>query len=193
VIGWLRGEILRLDPPSHVLVNVGDVGYQLTVSTKHFANLVDGDVTDFHVHTHVRDDAIVLFGFASAAERATFELLLATPSVGPSTALGALSTMTPPQLAAAVAEEDVTRLATIPGIGRKTAARLVLELSGKLPSLDSRDDADARRRDVTSDLTAALRQLGYNAGEIREALRDVELPDGDEAALRVALRQLGRV
>jgi Holliday junction DNA helicase RuvA len=145
------------------------------------------------VHTHVRDDAIVLYGFESTLERTTFELLLATPGVGPSTALGALSTMTPAQLAVAVADEDVTRLATIPGIGRKTAARLVLELNGKLPSADSRGVEGPARRDVASDLTAALRQLGYSASEIRDGLRDVELPPDDEAALRVALRQLGRV
>lgn len=192
MIGWLRGEIVRSDDDGSVIVNVGDVGYELSVPARVATTLREGEITEFHVHTHVRDDAIVLYGFSSRRERSTFELLLATPGVGPSTALGALSTMTPEQLGAAVADEDVTLLATIPGIGRKTAARLVLELTGKLAVADS-PSPTISRSDVASDLTAALRQLGYSASEIRDGLRDVELPDDDEAALRVALRQLGRV
>lgn len=192
MIGWLRGELLVIDPTGHVVLSVHDVGYDLSVPARTASALVVGDVAEFHVHTHVRDDAIVLYGFDSVLDRQTFDLLLVTPGVGPSTALGALSTMTPAQLASAIAAEDVARLATIPGIGKKTAARLVLELSGKLPSLDGASPTVSPSSDVTGDLSVALRQLGYSGAEIREALRDVELPEDDEAALRMALRQLGR-
>jgi Holliday junction DNA helicase RuvA len=191
MIGWLRGEVVRCDPQGVVVLNVAEVGYELSVPARTLGHLVEGAPAEFHVHTRVREDAIVLYGFESWLERSTFELLLATPGVGPTTALGALSVMTPAQLADAIAAEDVARLATIPGIGRKTAARLVLELNGKLPSLAAAPVPGARR-DVALDLTAALRQLGYSAAEVRDALRDVDLPEDEEAALRVALRQLGR-
>lgn len=190
MIGWLRGDVVRVDPSGTVLLAAGDVGYELSVPTRLLVDLVEGDRAELFVHTHVREDAIILYGFSSMLERATFELLLATPGVGPATALGALSTLTPDEIADAVASEDVNRLSTIPGIGKKTAARLVLELNGKLPSLEV---PATPARLVTSDLTAALRQLGYSNAEIRDGLRDVELPDDDEAALRTALRQLGRV
>ncbi len=188
MIGWLRGDVLRVDLDGTVTLGVHDVGYQLNVPARIAAALATGEVTEFFVHTHVRDDAIVLYGFSSPLERETFKLLLSTPGVGPSTALGALSTFTPQQLAEAVAAEDVTRIASVPGIGKKTAARLVLELNGKLPSLD----VVASTVNVRDDLSGALRQLGYTSNEIKEALRDVQLPDDDAGALRIALRQLGR-
>jgi len=191
VIGWLRGEVLARTPEGVITLDVGGVGYEVALPARSAQGLMVGEITEVFVRTHVRDDAIVLYGFMDRLDRETFDLLLATPGVGPSTALGALSTMSAPDLAEAIAAEDVTRLSSIPGIGRKTASRLVLELSGKLPSLES-PTATPGPSVVEADLTLALRQLGYSAGEVREALRGVELPDDDEGALRVALRQLGR-
>ncbi len=190
MIGWLRGEIVRTELDGTVVVSVNDVGYEVAVPAKWASALSLGAVTELHVHTHVRDDAIVLYGFETLSDRRTFELLLATPGVGPSTALGALSTLSASEIAAAIAGEDVARLSTIPGIGKKTAARLVLELSGKLPSLTEEPRTPSSQ--VASDVSVALRQLGYSVSEIREGLRDIELPNDDEAALRLALRQLGR-
>ena len=191
MIGWLRGEVLARTPEGVITLDVGGVGYEVALPARSAQGLMVGEITEVFVRTHVRDDAIVLYGFMDRLDRETFDLLLATPGVGPSTALGALSTMRAPDLAEAIAAEDVTRLSSIPGIGRKTASRLVLELSGKLPSLES-PTATPGPSVVEADLTLALRQLGYSAGEVREALRGVELPDDDEGALRVALRQLGR-
>ena len=191
MIGWLRGEVLARTPEGVITLDVGGVGYEVALPARSAQGLMVGEITEVFVRTHVRDDAIVLYGFMDRLDRETFDLLLATPGVGPSTALGALSTMSAPDLAEAIAAEDVTRLSSIPGIGRKTASRLVLELSGKLPSLES-PTATPGPSVVEADLTLALRQLGYSAGEVREALRGVELPDDDEGALRVALRQLGR-
>jgi Holliday junction DNA helicase RuvA len=190
MIGWLRGEVLRVSTSAIVTLSVRDVGYELSVPLRAASALVVGESSDFFVHTHVRDDAIVLYGFSTPLERETFELLLGTPGVGPSTALGALSTFTPQQLASAISNEDVTLISSVPGIGKKTASRLVLELNGKLPSLD--EGSMSATADVRDDLNGALRQLGYTNAEIKEALRDVELPDDDEGALRLALRQLGR-
>jgi Holliday junction DNA helicase RuvA len=189
VIGWLRGEVLERTNEGVTTVDVGGVGYEVHVPTRSAEAFAPGEIVELFVRTHVRDDAIILYGFTGPQDRSTFDLLLATPGVGPSTALGALSTLDANELAEAIAAEDVTRLATIPGIGRKTASRLILELSGKLPNLG---DTTGPTPSVTADLTAALRQLGYGATEIRESLRDVELPDDDEGALRVALRHLGR-
>jgi Holliday junction DNA helicase RuvA len=188
VIGWLRGEVVRVESDGTITLAVRDVGYQLNVPMRHAATLTIGEQTEFFVHTHVRDDAIVLYGFSSPLERETFKLLLSTPGVGPSTALGALSVLSPDELAHAIAAEDVAKISSVPGIGKKTAARLVLELNGKLPSLDS----VVLPVDVREDLTGALRQLGYSTHEIKSALQGVELPTDDAGALRVALRQLGR-
>lgn len=190
MIGWLRGEVLALEVDGTVTLNVGDVGYEVLVPTRLLSTVAVGATVELFVHTRVKDESIVLYGFSSATERSAFELLLAAPGVGPSTALGALSTLTTEELAAAVEGGDVARLATVPGVGKKTAARLVLELSGKLPTTSA---ANGAVPDLSSDVVAALRQLGYSAGEIREGLRDVELPNDEEAALRLALRQLGRV
>jgi len=192
VIGWLRGEVIAKTPEGVLTLDVNGVGYEVVLPARTADSLMLGEICEVFIRTHVRDDAIVLYGFADMLDRQTFDYLLATPGVGPSTALGALSTMTAGDLAASIAAEDVTRLATIPGIGRKTASRLVLELSGKLPSLDAPRAPGPGSSGVSDDLVAALRQLGYSAGEVREALRDVDLPDDDEGALRVALRQLGR-
>jgi Holliday junction DNA helicase RuvA len=185
----LRGEVVLIEPEGPLVLNVNDVGYEVLVPSRTAAALAIGSTTELFVHTHVRDDAIVLFGFESPDERRTFELLLATPGVGPTTSLGALSTMTPDALADAIVREDVDLLATIPGIGKKTAARLVLELTSKLPHLTP---AAAASSNVSADLSAALRQLGYSSSEIRDAMKDLELPDDDEGALRMVLRQLGR-
>ncbi len=191
MIGWLKGDVRLCDPSGDVVLDVQGVGYLVHVPVRAVSELTVGTDAEFFVHTSVRDDAIVLFGFLTPHEKTTFQLLLSIPGVGPSTALGALSTMTPDQLADAVAAEDITGLSRIPGIGRKTAARLVLELNGKLPHLSS-DAAPSTPDTLSSDVAAALRQLGYGTTEIREALSGVELPDDDAGALRVALRQLGR-
>jgi len=105
--------------------------------------------------------------------------------------MGALSTLTVQALVSAIYAEDVTTIATIPGIGKKTAARLVLELAGKLPSLDQRDASPVQANAAQADLESALKSLGYGVGEIRDALAAIELPEDEGQALRLALRQLG--
>ena len=190
MIGWLSGQIVtRTD--GTLTVNVGGVGYDVIVPGHLFAAGVQGDEVTLFVHTSVREDAITLYGFESEEDRSMFRLLLSTPGVGPATALGALSTMSIGTLVAAIYAEDTTTISTIPGIGKKTAARLILELAGRLPQLEGLVAKRVVARPGTSDLEAALKSLGYGVAEIREALSSVDLPDNEADALRVALRQLG--
>ena len=190
VIGWIQGEVVsRLD--GVVTVNVAGVGYDVIVPQRLLADALAGEQVTFFIHTSVREDAITLFGFADENERSMFRLLLSTPGVGPSTALGAISTFSVSNLISAIYAEDVTAIATIPGIGKKTAARLVLELAGKLPSLEQRDGANIPSKSTHADLESALRSLGYGVSEIRDALAAIEIPSDEGQALRLALRQLG--
>jgi Holliday junction DNA helicase RuvA len=190
VIGWIQGEVVsRRD--GVVTVNVGGVGYDVIVPQRMLTEVPSGEQVTFFIHTSVREDSITLFGFADENERSMFRLLLSTPGVGPSTALGAISTFSVQNLISAIYAEDVTAISTIPGIGKKTAARLVLELAGKLPSLDQREVGGAPSQSTNADLESALRSLGYGVVEIREALGAIEIPADEGQALRLALRQLG--
>lgn len=190
MIGWIQGEVIsRRD--GIVTLNVAGVGYDVVVPTRLLNESNTGDVATYFVHTSVREDAITLYGFANEDERAMYRLLLSTPGVGPSTAMGALSTLTVNALISAIYAEDVTTIATIPGIGKKTAARLVLELAGKLPSLDQSASTPVPSNATQADLESALKSLGYGVVEIREALAAIEIPSDEGQALRLALRQLG--
>lgn len=190
VIGWIQGEVVsRRD--GVVTVNVAGVGYDVIVPQRLLAESHAGEHVAFFIHTSVREDAITLFGFADEDERSMFRLLLSTPGVGPSTALGAISTFSVSNLVSAIYAEDVTAISTIPGIGKKTAARLVLELAGKLPSLEQREGVTTPVKSTHADLESALRSLGYGVSEIRDALAAIEIPSDEGQALRLALRQLG--
>lgn len=187
MIGWLSGIVLRQEPNGTILVDVNSVGYQVNVSS--IERYRSGESIELFVYTVVRADAIVLYGFDSYDERSFFELLLVTPGVGPSTALAALRTMSINELATCIERGDVKRVATIPGVGAKTASRIVLELKGKLvvPS-----DYEPLASSPPNAIDDALRALGYSSQEIRGALHDVELPSDESAALRVALAHLRR-
>ena len=190
MIGWIQGDVVsRLD--GVVTVNVNGVGYDVIVPQRLVGEAPVGGTVTYFIHTSVREDAITLFGFSDENERSMFRLLLSTPGVGPSTAIGAISTLSVESLISAIYAEDVTTIATIPGIGKKTAARLVLELAGKLPSLEQRDAANLPVKSPNADLESALRSLGYGVGEIRDALATIDVPDDEAQALRLALRQLG--
>lgn len=186
MIGFLAGDVIH-NEHGIVTIGVGGVGYDVNVPSG-LLHAVPGQAIEVFVHTHVREDAITLFGFNSARDREMFRLLLSTPGVGPSTALGALSTLSVDALTAAIFGEDVDTIATIPGIGKKTASRLVLELAGRLPETRSvvTDSTSSSR----SSVEAALKSLGYGSLEIRDALDSIDLPEDEGEALRLALRQL---
>jgi len=194
VIGSLRGVLVDRPAPGEVIVEVGGVGYRASVTTSLLAGLGGpGSEVFLHVHTHVREDAIVLYGFAHADERRCFEALLGAHGVGPSLALAILSSMSPASLSTAVLEDDVDTLCLVPGVGKKTAARLLLELKARLdlPTLGEPGPGPGGGGSTRSEVRAALAELGYGPDEIRAAL-DI-LDDGPvEEMVRSALRELAR-
>ena len=197
MIGSLRGTFAARPADSEVMVDVGGVGYRLTVSAPTAASLgsVGSDVY-LYVHTHVREDAIVLYGFLHDDERRCFEVLLGAHGVGPALALAILSQLSPATLTTALLEEDADALCAVPGVGRKTAARLLIDLRSRLELPDfsvtgivASTPAGVARAEVR----AALVELGYAPEEIRGALDRVspeENEDSVEELLRGALREL---
>jgi Holliday junction DNA helicase RuvA len=146
-----------------------------------------------HVHTHVREDAIVLYGFAHADERRCFEALIGAHGVGPSLALSILSALSPAALSTAVLEDDVDTLCLVPGVGKKTAARLVLELKARLdlPELGGPSGpSGTAARSPRSEVREALAELGYQPDEIRSALETLPEDGAVEDLVRGALRRL---
>ena len=196
MIGSVRGELLSRDG-TELLVEVAGLGYRLQVTPATAAGTTVGEEVFLQVHHHIREDAAVLYGFSSADERKVFETLIATHGVGPSMALAILSVHGPTALAEAVAAEDVGALCLVPGGGKKTAARLLVELRSKLTVADI-DVSDATRSTATgadrpdsvrSDVREALVGLGYGSEEIAGVLADLPADDSGEA-LREALRRL---
>jgi Holliday junction DNA helicase RuvA len=195
VIGWLRGELLARTLEGELLVDVGGVGYRVSVPTPLLARAGEqGDEVRLHVHTHVREDAIVLYGFATADERRCFEALVGAHGVGPSLALAVLSMLTPADLTRAVMEEDLGVLCEVPGVGRKTAARLVLDLRSRL-ELSALNGSEVPggagvAPNARAEVRAALVELGYGPDEIRRALDGMPAEGAVEDLLRQALREL---
>ena len=195
MIGSLRGSVLERNADSEVLLDVGGVGYLVTVTPRTLAELEPGATVFVHIHHHIREDAQTLFGFLRREERTTFQILIATHGVGPSLAMAILGTHAPIALVDIVASSDVASLTLVPGVGKKTAERLLIELKSRLdlPILDpiSVGLGGEGTNSVLGDVREALYGLGYAPEEVRDALR--ELPPGGDAAtmLREALQLLG--
>lgn len=192
MIAHLRGSLLSKSPDS-VIIEVGGVGYRVAMSTASIAALpaLGGNVAVW-THMQVREDGLSLFGFSTEEERTCFESLITVAGVGPKVALAALSTMSPAALASAVDAEDVTLVCTIPGVGKKVAQRLILELKGKLVGANLADDGSARDLYVSDGVKDALLSMGFTPIEIRAAVKEYEGDPADtSAAVRHALRRLG--
>ena len=195
MIGSLRGTLIDRPTTGELIVEVGGVGYRVAVPTSLSATIAGpGSPLFLHVHTHVREDAIVLYGFAHADERRCFEALIGAHGVGPSLALGILSSMSPAALSTAVLEDDVDMLCTVPGVGKKTAARLLLELKARLdlPSVAIDPPVGGSAGAPRAEARAALAELGYGPEEIRAALDGAGPADTVEQMVRSALRELAR-
>jgi holliday junction DNA helicase RuvA len=204
VIGLLRGAVVVRTGEGEVIIDVGGVGYRVAVTPATAAALVTagtGSEATLHVHTHVREDAIVLYGFVHDDERRCFEVLLGSHGVGPALALAIMAALSPAALSTAVLEEDLDTLCTVPGVGRKTAARLLIELKSRLdlPDLSlsgggagvgGAGAAAGGDRTSRSEARAALSELGYAPEEIRDALDGLRDDVGVEEMLRLALREL---
>jgi len=200
MIGSLRGCLLHRGA-GEVVVEVGGIGYVVVVSPTTVVALGEvGDEAFVWVHHHVREDAETLYGFSTRDEKVTFEALLGAHGVGPSMALAILSVHAPAALVRILADDDVAALCLVPGVGKKTAARLLIELKSRLDLPDTGVvPATARPGLVAAgpatpvgDVRGALAGLGYSADEIRSVTADLaDDDDGDAAAmLRRALRQL---
>ena len=182
MIGSLRGTVLERGSDGRVLLEVGGVGYLVTVTPRTLAELEPTTSAFLHVHHHIREDAQTLYGFPSRSERATFDVLVATHGVGPALALAILATHTPSALVDIVASSDLASLCLVPGVGKKTAERLLVELRSRLsvPVLD--DASPAGSSSAVGDVREALAGLGYGSEEIREALREVDASEHAGAA-----------
>lgn len=193
MIGSLRGTVLERSDDSTALVEVGGVGYLVSVTPRTLAELEPGSAAFLHVHHHIREDAQTLFGFLHRDERTTFQVLIATHGIGPALALAILGTHSPAALVDIVAANDLGALTLVPGVGKKTAERLLVELRNRLnlPILDPSPVGGGRGSSAIGDVREALTGLGYGPEEIRDALREVPA-DGDAATLlRDALKLLG--
>jgi Holliday junction DNA helicase RuvA len=200
MIAFLRGRVHHKQP-NRVIVDVGGVGYDVHVPLSTFYNLGDeGAEVSLRVHTHVREDTLQLYGFLTELERQVFERLIAISGIGPKLAIVVLSGMEPRDLVAAVQRADVARLTTIPGIGKKTAERIVLELKDRLtqiavPAAPGAAASAAPADQLRVDLLSALLNLGYHRQQAEKAI-DATVKSNPNAsfehAVRTALRELMR-
>ena len=194
MIGLLRGKLIE-KRPNQVLIDVGGVGYQALIPLSTFAGLgALHSETTLLIYTHVREDQLALYGFVTAREKHCFELLISASGVGPSLALKILSGMSLEELVPAIRKGDLAQLVRIPGVGRKTAERMVVELRDKLAAVDVADAGKpTTRSQLESDVGSALVNLGYDARSVENA---IEKARGNgtkefEELLRASLQILG--
>jgi Holliday junction DNA helicase RuvA len=197
MIALLTG-IIAYKGPDTLILDVGGVGYRVQIPFSTYFDLPDeGGKTTLHIHTNVKEDAINLYGFRSATEKSFFQFLLSVSGVGPKLARDILSNCRVEDLAAALAHGDITRLSSIPGIGKKTAERLILELRDKVEKLNislqaKTGSSSVGSTNVRNDVASALVNLGYKELQVNKALNELEAPDGAamETVLKLALKQL---
>jgi Holliday junction DNA helicase RuvA len=190
VIAHITGRVAAKSAVSCVM-EVGGIGLRIFMSTSALSHLpAAGDEVTVFTHLHVREDELTLFGFESAEEQDLFEKLITVPGVGPKVALSALSALAPSALAEAIAREDDTLIATVPGIGKKTAQRLIIELKDKVGAqgLGARV---ATAGTAGAEAADALASMGFSTGEVAVALKGYDGPDEAQALLTYALRRLG--
>jgi holliday junction DNA helicase RuvA len=198
VIGYLEGRLKQLDA-TQAIVLAGGVGYNVHISLQTYYRLEGRGEAALEIYTHVRDDALALYGFATHDEKHAFEKLIAIAGIGPTLAQKILSGIDPPDLADAVARGDARKLSSIPGVGKKTAERICLELRDKLvisAAAQAAAPAVPTRSSIDDDVHSALINLGYRPKDADNALDAARKELGSEAefsaVLKAALRQLTR-
>ena len=188
MIAHLRGKLISRHP-SLVIVETAGVGYDVTISVPAFAELPPlGSEVAFHIHTHVREDQIALYGFLRPEEKQLFEKLITVSGIGPKLAITILSGMPADDMVNSIRSNDLARLTKIPGIGRKTAERMVLELRDKLPPAGANEMRVIPSLSATQeDVLSALLNLGYQRGAAEKALGTVEKHTSFDAMFRASL------
>jgi holliday junction DNA helicase RuvA len=194
MIAYLSGRVASKGA-GFALLEVGGVGYRLAMSTGSLAALpAVGDEAVVYTHLHVREDEVSLFGFSSDAEKTCFELLITVSGVGPKVALAALSALSADELAAAVATEDVATVSSVPGIGAKTAQRIILDLKDKLGAGAASTRAGAHGTGAGAALAEAtdgLLAMGFSSAEASAALKGADAGNDAQALLKYALKRMG--
>lgn len=199
MIGSLKGTVAQLEAEYCIVDTAGGVGYRVFMPSAHLAQLALGKEVRIHVHTTVREDAILLYGFLSREYYDLFEILLTVSGVGPKMALGILSAIKPDAFYTAVSNKDIKMLVKLPGVGKKTAERMLLELKDKVSGRSESDDvmqeiAEAGGSGAVAEAIEALVSLGYSNSEIMPVMK--EIPDcaslSGEAILRQALKLFAR-
>lgn len=193
MIAHLEGTILR-KAPQELVLDVGGVGYRVTIPLSTFYRLGEpGDEVSVLTHTHVREDTFALFGFLTASEQALFERLISVAGVGPRLAIGILSGIETPDLVGALRSGDVARLTRIPGVGKKTAERLVVELKDKMEGLEGTEPVPkGAPAGGQEDLVSALVHLGYSRNEAERGVEKA-LAAGGEGRFEELLRRTLRI
>ena len=192
MIGSLRGEVVERTLSGEVLVEVGGVGYRVHVPVGAVPALEPGAAAYLFTHQHVREDALILYGFPTRDERDTFEALITASGVGPKLALAILSVHSPANLRRCLAEDDLDSLVAVPGVGKRTAQRLLVDLKARLdvPELDLTAPNGASTPNVRAEVRDALVGLGYSGDEVREVFGQLGEEGTVEELLRDALRLL---
>ena len=189
MIGYLKGRVI--DKTLYELwIDVRDVGYRVKVGVSMLEGLGVGDEVELYIHTAVRDDAIDLYGFESMASRSMFELILGVSGVGPKIGLAVVGSNSVEKVERAVREADVAFFQAVPGIGKKGAQRIIVDLKGKLPSVKELDLGDDGNQD--DEVMSALMQFGFSRAEVRAVMKDMDRDLDDEERMREGLRRLGR-
>jgi Holliday junction DNA helicase RuvA len=191
MIGSLRGSVLERIADGSILLEVNGVGYLVTVSNRVLAELEPGTPVFLYTHHHIREDAQTLFGFTSRDDRATFQALIATHGIGPALAMAILATHPPAALFDVVSNNDVAAMTLVPGVGKKTAERLIVELRDRLSVPVLEGSGTSGSASAVADVRDALAGLGYGTDEIRDVLRELSSDADSATLLRDALKSLG--
>lgn len=187
MIGRLRGTLVSASDTG-VCIDVGGVGYEVTMTPRGLVSLPGvGEEVVVHIHTHVREEEMSLFGFDSVNERDLFRILLGASGVGTKVGMAVLGTMQPTEIIRSIISEDADALTVVPGIGKRGAQKIVLELAPKLAGRD----ADVLQGSGSASVRAALETLGYTTDEINSVIGRIDPDETVEEQVRAALRSLG--
>ena len=193
MIGYLSGKIIS-SKPTRIILDVNGVGYVVNISINTFEKISDKESANLFIHTNVKEDSISLFGFYNESEKDMFELLISVNGIGPKLAISILSGILVDELRHAIMDGDISRIVSIPGIGRKTAERLVLELKSKITSVSS-EEGEKIPLSIKNEAIAALTTLGYNLKQSEKSVRDIISADPNvtlEDLIKKALGSLNR-